>query len=284
MQTQVKEFLATHAITQSMLARSIGVSAAQVSQWLKGEYKGDVGGLEVKLADFMRSYTVRGTDDNAIKVVRTADMKGAHFIISEAIIGKEMAVVAGEAGCGKTTAVKEFVKNNPTTLLIEAIPGMSITSVLAQLCQLVGVSPSKNTEDMVLAIAKEFRRREAVLIIDEAENLTTKTLEAIRRIWDFSGVPTILVGTHALFSNLKGRNGELLQLYSRIEGVWKFQGLGEEDLESLFGEHAPVISKITTHLRRASNIYKKASRLARMENKPLSAAHIHQAASLMILG
>jgi len=284
MQTQVKEFLATHAITQSMLARSIGVSAAQVSQWLKNEYKGDVSGLEVKLADFMRSYTVRGTDDNAIKVVKTADMKGANFIMSEAVICREMCIIAGEAGCGKTTVVKEFVKNNPTAIFLEAIPGMGITSFLTQLCYAVGVGPSRASDEMVLTIAKEFRRREAVLVVDEAENLTTATLEAIRRIWDFSGVPTILAGTNNLFTNLKGRNGELLQLYTRFEGVWKFQGLGEEDLAELFGEHAPVISKLTTNLRRAANIYKKASRLARMENKPLSAAHIHQAASLMILG
>lgn len=279
----IKEFIKANGITQSMLARSIGVSAAQISQYLKGDYRGDVAGLESKLNDFMNNYQVRDEGaDGAI--VETKDMKMVHFTINEAIIGRDLSVVYGEAGCGKTTAVKSFVKNNPTAVLVEAIPGMSITSVLTEICVEIGVTPTKNSEAMIRAIAKEFKRREAVLIIDEAENLTTKTLEAVRRIWDFSAVPTVLVGTHALINNLKGRNGELLQLYSRVSGVWKFRGLIEEDLKALFGEVWEHIAKITTHLRRASNIYKKALRFAKLKDESINASHINQASSMMILG
>lgn len=283
MKNTIKEFITTNGITQSMLARSIGVSAAQISTYLKGEYKGDVAGLESKLKDFMNNYKVRDEEDE-IKIVTTKDMQMVHFTISEAIIGRDLAVVYGEAGCGKTTAIKEFVRSNPTAVLVEAIPGMSITSVLTDICAEIGITSSKNSEAMIRAIAKEFKRREAVLIIDEAENLTTKTLEAIRRIWDFSQVPTVLVGTHALINNLKGRNGELLQLYSRISGVWKFRGLIEEDMKALFGDMWEHIAKITTHLRRASNIYKKALRFAKLKDEKINASHISQASSMMILG
>ena len=55
---KTREFITKNGITQSMLARSIGVSAAQISQYLKDEYKGDVAGLESKLNDFMANYTV----------------------------------------------------------------------------------------------------------------------------------------------------------------------------------------------------------------------------------
>ncbi|WP_201341746.1 ATP-binding protein [Abyssogena phaseoliformis symbiont] len=43
-----------------------------------------------------------------------------------------------------------------------------------------------------------FKRSEHVLIIDEAENLTTKSLELIRRLFDFSQVPVVLIGTYTL--------------------------------------------------------------------------------------
>ncbi len=280
---KVKEFIAKNGITQAMLARSIGVSAPQVSQYLSDSYKGDVAGLESKLNDFMNNYAVRN-DTDSVKITLTKNMKMTHFTINETIVSRDLTVIHGEAGCGKTTAVKEFVKQNPTTVFIEAIPGMSISSVLSEISVAIGLQPSKSSEAMIKAISKEFKRREAVLIIDEAENLTTKTLEALRRIWDFSQVPTVLVGTGALINNLKGRNGELLQLYSRVSNTWKFKELDDEDLKELFGDVAVHIQKITKHLRRAMNIYKKAVRFANLRNETVNATHIQKASDMMILG
>ena len=280
---KVKEFIAKNGITQAMLARSIGVSAPQVSQYLSDSYKGDIAGLESKLNDFMNNYAVRN-DTDSVKITLTKNMKMTHFTINETIVSRDLTVIHGEAGCGKTTAVKEFVKQNPTTVFIEAIPGMSISSVLSEISVAIGLQPSKSSEAMIKAISKEFKRREAVLIIDEAENLTTKTLEALRRIWDFSQVPTVLVGTGALINNLKGRNGELLQLYSRVSNTWKFKELDDEDLKELFGDVAVHIQKITKHLRRAMNIYKKAVRFANLRNETVNATHIQRASDMMILG
>ena len=280
---KVKEFIAKNGITQAMLARSIGVSAPQVSQYLSDIYQGDVAGLESKLNDFMNNYAVRN-DTDSVKITLTKNMKMTHFTINETIVSRDLTVIHGEAGCGKTTAVKEFVKQNPTTVFIEAIPGMSISSVLSEISVAIGLQPSKSSEAMIKAISKEFKRREAVLIIDEAENLTTKTLEALRRIWDFSQVPTVLVGTGALINNLKGRNGELLQLYSRVSNTWKFKELDDEDLKELFGDVAVHIQKITKHLRRAMNIYKKAVRFANLRNETVNATHIQKASDMMILG
>ncbi|WP_294962346.1 AAA family ATPase [Sulfurimonas sp.] len=283
MQTKTREFLTKNGLTQSILARSLGVSTSAISQYLKAVYKGDVAGLEVKINDFMNNYKNK---DNvkALKIVQTADLNMAHFILDECIIGNEMAIVFGKPGCGKTTTIKEFVKTHPEAILIEAIPGMQIRSVLSSICEKLGIQSLSNSEIMIVDISNEFKRRESILIIDEAENLTTKTLEAIRRIWDFSNVPTALVGTPALLTNLKGRNGELLQLYSRISGVWEFKGLTDDDFKALFNDSSNDIKAITTHLRRAVNIYKKAVRFAQMKNETINAGHIKSASSMVILG
>ena len=280
---EVKDFLSKNALTQSTLARSIGVSTAAISQYLKDSYKGDVEGLEKKIKDFMNNYKFKDVKAQ-IEVVETADLRTTHFIIDEAIICKELAVVYGQAGCGKTTAVKEFKKTHPEAILIEAIPGMGMLSVLNEICNALGIQSGGKAELKIKDIAKEFERREAVLIIDEAENLTTKTLEAIRRIWDFSSVPTVLVGTYALLNNLKGRNGDLLQLYSRVSGKWEFKGLNDDDWTTIFGEFAENIKEITTHFRRASNIFNKAKRFAKMKNEPLNIGHIKTASTMVILG
>ena len=283
MQEEVKEFLTKNGLTQSILARSLGVSTSAISQYLKAIYKGDVVGLEVKINDFMNNYKNK-ENVKALEVVQTADLKMTHFILDECIIGSEMSIIFGKAGCGKTTAIKEYIRTHPEAILIEAIPGMQIRSVLSSICEKIGLNSTSNSETMIVDIAKTFKRRESILIIDEAENLTTKTLEAIRRIWDFCQVPTAFVGTPALLNNLKGRNGELLQLYSRISGMWEFKGLTDEDFKALFNESSNDIKAITTHLRRAVNIYKKAVRFASMRNETINAGHIKTASSMVILG
>lgn len=281
---EIKSFLEKNGLTQAQVARSIGMSSGAISQYLKGDYKGNVENLEGKLADFIKNYSFKDEKSTVCEVVNTRDLQITKFIIDEAIIGNELSVIYGSAGCGKTTAIKEYVKSHPEAILIESIPGMSLASVLKAICEKAAITTPKSSEEMIKTISKEFTRREAVLIIDEAENLTTKTLEAIRRIWDFSLVPTVLVGTHSLLNNLKGRNGELLQLYSRVSGKYEFKGLVEDDWKALFGEFDTAIKEITTHLRRAMNIYKKAVRFAKANDEELNVGHIKKASSMVILG
>ncbi len=210
-------------------------------------------------------------------------MSRVFFIIDEAIVAKEMCLIYGEAGSGKTTAIKEYIKQHPEAILIEVIPGMSTKSLLQTICEKLNISGVVTIEEMITAISKEFKRREAVLIIDEAENLTTRTLEILRRIWDFSRVPIAFVGTYNVVRNLKGRNGELLQLYSRINGRWEMRGLQENEWELFFGEFGSEIKKYTKHLRRAVNIYKRAKRLASLAGEELNAGHIQLASTFVIL-
>ena len=44
-----KEFLEKNGLTQAQVARSIGMSSGAISQYLKGEYKGNI---EKKITDF----------------------------------------------------------------------------------------------------------------------------------------------------------------------------------------------------------------------------------------
>jgi len=269
-------------ITQASLARSIGISSSQLSLYIKGKYPSNTQLLESKIKDFINNYEYKDIVLDEFKVIKTDDLNKVNFVINEAIVCHDMAIIYGKAGCGKTVAIKEFVSTHPEAILIEVIPGMSTKSLLNDICDALSVSKGSN-DVMVKSISKAFKKREAVLIIDEAENLTTKSLEAVRRIYDFSNVATILVGTYALLNNLKGRKGELLQLYSRISGKWEFRGLNDDDWINLFNGFANDIKKITTHLRRAVNVYKKAVRFSNMKKEDLNVKHIAIASTMVIL-
>ena len=279
---EFKMFLEVNGLKQAHVARSLGLSPAVISQWMKGLYRGDNESLERKISQYMRNFNIK-RDEKQEEIVKTRDLVAAHFVMDEAVVGGEMAVIYGHPGTGKSVAVKEWVKDRPEAILIEVVPGMRVKSLLVEIARRLGIDSNAKSEELVINIAKEFKRRDGVLVIDEAEHLSSLALENIRRIWDFSRVPVILVGTYGLIKNLKGSKGELLQLYSRVEGKWEFKELSEEDFEKLFGKFANVIKRYTTHLRRAKNLYEKAKRFASLKDEELNASHIKAASSMIFL-
>ena len=281
---EFKSFLEVNGLKQAQVARSLGVSAAMLSAWVNNSYKGDVVSLENKVKDFMRNYSIKSkVVQDEDKIVELSNMLKAHFVMDEAIVMRETAVLYGKSGAGKTVAVKEWVKKHPEAILIEVVPGISALRLLNLIASKLGIDMRNKIDELVLECAKEFRRRDSVLVIDEAEHLTLKALESVRRIYDFSKVPVILVGTYGLIRNLKGSRGELLQLFGRVNSRWEFKEASESDFEKLFGEYSKYIRKYTTHLRRAVNLYKKAKRFASIAKEPLSAKHIDVASSMIFL-
>ncbi len=133
----------------------------------------------------------------------------------------------------------------------------------------------------MLLIAKELKRRDVVIFIDEAEHLSVRALEDLRRIWDFSSCPLILFGTEILLKNLIGKNGELRQLYSRIGGKWHLKGLSEAETNEVFIKGIHAYTK--GNFRSSVKLYKRACRLAELHNVKLDKDIIAQAVSMIIL-
>ena len=281
--SKLNEFLNKTGLTGASIARSLGVSTATVSKVRNGKLDTIDQQTLAKFDDYIKNYQKRTTKQLS-DLVKTTDLKGIEFTCNEIIVAGEMGVIYGKAGMGKTQAIKHFVANHPEAILIETLPMLSGKELLKQILEGMGVIDSQGTaNELTHRIVSILKRTDRVLIIDEAENLTTNNLELIRRIHDFSNIPVVLTGTNALIQNLKGRQGELLQLSSRIMHQWEMQGLNDKDLANLFGESGKLISKYSSDIRRASSIYRKSMRLADLSNEPMNANHIKMAAQTAIL-
>ncbi len=283
---QVREeleiFLESQGLSQAALGRALGVSSASISTFRKGEYKGNNKELGRKIKLYLDNYAKKSSKDiKEVAIFESKDKQMADFVINEAVRDKEIAIIVGCAGSGKSTIAKDYARLHPNAILIEATLHSTARVILDELCERTHISGGRNLHEKVLLIAKELKRRDVVIFIDEAEHLSVRALEDLRRIWDFSSCPLILFGTEILLKNLIGKNGELRQLYSRIGGKWNMKGLSQEECETLFFKGIHAYTK--GNFRSSEKLYRRAARLAELHNVKLDKDIIAQAVSMIIV-
>ena len=152
-------------------------------------------------------------------------------------------VITGEIGSGKTTLIETFLKELEKDVVVAQINQTQVTaaeflqSVLAQF----GFQPFKMKKAELLATLNNFlieqysAGRRVLLIVDEAQNLTSKVLEEIRML---SGIETtkdkvlriILAGQPEL--NDKLNSAQLTQLAQRVRLRFHLTPLSKQDMAS----------------------------------------------------
>ena len=280
----LNDFLEKSGVSMSALARAIGVSAGAISQFRKGEYRGDNALLGEKITSYIRNYNEKkAKTDKGLRdeIYKSRDFKMANFIISEAVNEREIALIYGEAGSGKTTVLKEFANAHSNAILIEVTPHTSARVMLEDLCEALKLTAPKGLRPMLKAVARFLSMSDRIILIDEAEHLPLRALEDLRRIADFSRTPVVLCGTGILLQNLVGRNKELRQLYSRICGKYEFKGLSKAESREFFGEFIYEFAK--ENFRSSSKLHKKAVKLAQIQNCEINKEVVAEATKMIIL-
>jgi type II secretory pathway predicted ATPase ExeA len=136
-------------------------------------------------------------------------------------------VITGEIGAGKTTLIETFLRELQSDVIVAQInqTQLSPTAFLQTVLVQFGFSPFNMKKPEVLSTLNQYLAeqysggRKVLLIIDEAQNLTSRVLEEVRML---SGVETtkekvlriILAGQPEL--NEKLNSPELLQLSQRV--------------------------------------------------------------------
>jgi general secretion pathway protein A len=143
------------------------------------------------------------------------------------IQGDGFVEITGEVGTGKTTLCRAFLENldNNTKAAYIFNPNLNSIQLLKTINDEFGIgSDADNTKDLIdrlnsFLIAKKAEGRNVILIIDEAQNLTTDVLEQLRLLSNLETakdklLQIILVGQPELGEKLDSH--ELRQLDQRI--------------------------------------------------------------------
>ena len=228
--------------SQSRLAVAAGLKAPTVNIILNGKYTASPTKFLYKLIDTIRRQSEREAQnigDNPF--VETSVFRAVRAACKRAHTYRSFSVVSAFVGTGKTRALKQYAKEHPSCILIEATPGMNAKILLRELVEKSGAIVHKTyqfshgtKDDMMDAVITKLTGTDKLIILDEADKVNPHTLEYLRRISDKAKVGAVLSGTEDLQPMIRDPRGRFGQISSRIL-FWPpvIKGIKEEDAEAI---------------------------------------------------
>jgi len=242
---RLEAFMADSGASQNKVAKALGISSSALSQWLSGTYKGDCAAVAARVEDYLSAAEEGDGSASSLEeqgIVETSCYKSVSKFCAIAGKNRMMGMLVGEAGAGKTTALRDWTRKHPTSILVEADPGYTPRVFFEELCNRLNISAPNITHAKFTQVVDKLKNSGRLLMIDEAEWLPTETLEYVRRIHDKAGIGIVLCGLARLERNVRGNREQFLQLSSRIQLVTRLKNLTQKDaeayLESRFEKYA----------------------------------------------
>lgn len=274
------DFIEVSKKSQRQISKETGLSTAVISQFLRGNYTGD----NLEVANTINQYLQVGKERlKSINVVEfypnLHNTKEVIFAATYAHNSCEIALVCGDAGAGKTTALKHYADTNAGVVFITANASTKTSrAILYILTEALGKEPS-GTEFMLMRNLVSFLKgSNRLIIIDEADHLNPHALQSLRNLNDEAGVGLVFAGNDKIHHQMYGRGSlQFDQLRTRIGARKKVvNSYTVEEIQNIFpnldDECTAYLLKIACKesLRTAKKCYTAALQYAKGENIPLS--------------
>lgn len=206
-------------------AKALRISAATLSQYLAGKYPGNVARIDAVVVDLLAEHQAQVQYQDAAQVgdlVMTKQIAQGLDTIEFAVRHKGFALIVGEAGTGKSSAMKYYAAQHQENAIYVDLQQEERGARALMLAIFRGIpalrkrdarwdhdSGTTRTDAATLKhLAVDYLRggRE-VLLIDEANNLNKGGMESIRTLQQAVKIPVILSGTYELDAVLGFRRG-----------------------------------------------------------------------------
>lgn len=223
--------------SQNKAANSLnGVSSATVSKVLAGDWD--------TISDEMwRSIASQiGHETKGWQIAETRAYKRMAFLLNNAKTDSLVMAVTGDAGCGKTEAIKNYTAANRNVYHLCCSEYWNRRTFMGKLLQCMGVDYTGSTvSDMMDDIIDNLKRKERPLIVlDEADKLTDQVfyffISLYNQLEDHCGI--ILCATNYLEKRIKKglrtkRKG-YEEIYSRMGRKFvELQVINSEDVAAV---------------------------------------------------
>lgn len=180
--TRLLEFMEKSGKTQIQIARETGLSGTVISQFISGTYEGD----NDKIADSLEKYLVIATErlesaDNTVFYLELRNTKTSLFAVKYAHKNCDVVLLSGDAGAGKTTALRYYTQNN-TGVITASTRISSPTAILKEIVSTIGKKATGNKSQIEKALISALNNSNRLIIIDEADQLTFNAIQAVRNL------------------------------------------------------------------------------------------------------
>ena len=289
----LQDYISDNGLSQSAVARAVGVTSPVVNQYLHGKYPGNVQEIERKIAAYLQKQREREAERKLeVDYVLTTTAKRVRDVLRLAHVEGEAVVLFGQAGLGKTNSLREYCKQAPDALMIETDPTYTAKVLLQKLAAMLGAEGKGSLNELMDAVVGRLKDSGRIILVDEAENLPLRALECLRRVHDKPGCGLVLAGMPRLLVNLRDKNGELKQLYSRMAFKLDLgESVPDEDLAQIVAQAMPdmdeeaaaeLVLTAAGNARRLDKMLRGVVRLARINRQEPSVEMVRQFAEMLI--
>ena len=220
-QTDLVAYLEATGKSQTEIASAIGLSPTVISQFVRGLYQGAGHNVAKRVAAWLVLEARRAVAPPDPHWVSTRNAREVQTVLAQCHELRDMGMVYGAAGAGKTRTALKYREDNPDTILVTCTRAIRHPrAFLRHLAQLENVkAPASGAMDALFeGILARLRGSGRLLIVDEAQMLDYGAIELVRSLHDLAGIGVVLMGNEIVWQLLHaGRTrAQYEQLASRI--------------------------------------------------------------------
>jgi len=293
---RIRGTMADRKMAMTDVARQVGIPYGTFSSWMGGTYKGRTSPIAEQASHWLDGLEAKDRTHalapRAPAFIATPTAEAILATLEHAQFMPEMVVVTGAPGIGKTSAARAYAARNASVWMITAEPTLSSPrALLDEIAEAIGVTArGMSSQALSRALGKRMAGSQGLILIDEAQHLTSPTLDQLRRYHDQAGIGIALLGNEVVYARLEGgaRSAQYAQLFSRIGMRLQRPKALKGDVEKLLdawgvagkGERAVMlaIAKKPGALRNLTKVLRMAHMLAGADGaEAMGEAHIRMA-------
>lgn len=282
---ELQEFMKLSGKSQRQISKETGISSSAISQFLDGIYKGD----NEKVAQTIKQYLTVSKErlnniQNTVFYEGLYNTKNVLFACAYAHKHNDIALVSGDAGAGKTTALEHYTNNNTGVIMVTADScTTTATAILKVISEKLGKQSNYRKSALMQELISQLKGTNRLIIIDEADHLTLQALQAVRNLNDSAKVGIVLSGNDKIYRQmLIGQKGhEFDQIRTRI--IVRKRVVNDytpEEITNIFGKMDDkslaflLDLAMSESLRTAKKLYEIALEYAKTINESMELKHL----------
>lgn len=236
---QINHIKAQENISQSDIAKQLGITSGALSAYLNNKYQGNVENIETAIRNWLGNRQKK--EQVFVKdpqFVETDTAKKVWSALDMSRLLNTMVTIYGASEVGKTKASQEYQRNNGNVWMITASPSRAtLSSILYELALELGINEAPRRKDKLSRlVTKKLKGTQGLVIIDESDHLPYDALEEIRIIQEEAEVGFALIGNDKVYTRIQGGvhpAHEYARLWSRIGKHFPFKKTLKGDIKAI---------------------------------------------------